>query len=44
VPAYAPRNASSDGKFRAISVLVRDGKLSVNAKRGYWAVGIPGGG
>ncbi|HXN49202.1 MAG TPA: VWA domain-containing protein, partial [Bryobacteraceae bacterium] len=39
VLAYVPRNASSDGTFRAISVLVRDGKLSVNAKRGYWAAG-----
>jgi VWFA-related protein len=37
VLAYAPANANSDGKFRAISVRVRDGKLSVNAKRGYWA-------
>jgi VWFA-related protein len=36
--AYVPANANSDGKFRAISVSVRDGKLSVNAKRGYWAL------
>jgi len=39
VLAYVPSNTSSDGTFRAISVLVRDGKLSVNAKRGYWAAG-----
>jgi len=37
--AYVPGNANSDGKFRAISVRMRDGKLSVNAKRGYWAAG-----
>jgi len=35
--AYVPANANPDGKFRAISVRVRDGKLSVNAKPGYWA-------
>jgi VWFA-related protein len=35
--AYVPSNSSSDGKFRAISVRVRDAKLVVNAKRGYWA-------
>jgi VWFA-related protein len=34
--AYVPSNSSSDGKFRAISVRVRDAKLVVNAKRGYW--------
>ena len=37
--AYVPTNANADGTFRAISVRVRDGKLSVNAKRGYWAEG-----
>jgi VWFA-related protein len=37
VLAYVPGHANSDGKFRAISVRVRDGKLPVNAKRGYWA-------
>jgi VWFA-related protein len=35
--AYVPTNAATDGKFRAISVRVRDGKVSVKAKRGYWA-------
>ncbi len=44
VLAYVPGNANSDGKFRTISVRVRDGKLSVKAKRGYWAEGNPGGG
>ena len=40
VLAYVPTNANSDGAFRSISVLVRDGKMSVNAKRGYWATGV----
>ncbi|MGA2591721.1 MAG: VWA domain-containing protein [Bryobacteraceae bacterium] len=35
--AYTPSNSHSDGKFRAISVRVRDSKMVVNAKRGYWA-------
>ena len=35
--SYVPNNATSDGKFRAISVRVRDPKLVVRAKRGYWA-------
>ena len=35
--AYVSTNAAVDGKFRAISVRVRDGKLPVQAKRGYWA-------
>jgi len=35
--AYVPSNSASDGKFRAISVRLRDTKLVVNAKRGYWA-------
>jgi VWFA-related protein len=43
VLAYVPSNATSDGTFRAISVRVRDGKLSVHAKRGYWAEGNPAG-
>lgn len=44
VLAYVPGNANPDGKFRAITVKVGDGKLSVNAKRGYWAVENTGGG
>jgi VWFA-related protein len=36
--AYVPDNASADGKFRAISVKLRNGKLVVKAKRGYWAI------
>jgi len=43
VLAYTPSNSNLDGKFRAISVRVRDSKLSVLAKRGYWATGDPGG-
>jgi VWFA-related protein len=39
VLAYVPGNSNLDGKFRAISVRVRDSKLAVNAKRGYWATG-----
>jgi VWFA-related protein len=35
--SYASSNASTDGKFRHISVKVRDPKMSVKAKRGYWA-------
>ncbi len=37
--AYVSSNADSDGKFRAITVQVRDGRAVVNAKRGYWAAG-----
>ena len=36
VLSYVPSNTSTDGKFRAITVRVRDGKLAVRAKRGYW--------
>jgi len=43
VLAYASSNSNLDGKFRAISVRVGDSKLSVLAKRGYWATGDPGG-
>lgn len=39
VLAYVPSNSKADGTFRAISVRVGDGKLPVNAKRGYWAEG-----
>jgi VWFA-related protein len=35
--AYVSGNANLDGKFRAITVKVRDPKAVVNAKRGYWA-------
>ena len=37
VLSYVPSNAGMDGKFRAITVHVRDRKLAVRAKRGYWA-------
>jgi VWFA-related protein len=43
VLAYASSNSKLDGAFRAISVRVGDSKLSVQAKRGYWATGDPGG-
>jgi VWFA-related protein len=35
--AYVSGNATLDGKFRAITVQVRDPKAMVTAKRGYWA-------
>lgn len=35
--AYVPGNPNLDGKFRAITVQVRDRNVVVNAKRGYWA-------
>ncbi len=35
--AYVSSNANFDGKFRAITVQVRDRNAVVNAKRGYWA-------
>ena len=35
--SYVPPNATPDGNFRKIEVRVRDNKLSINAKRGYWA-------
>jgi len=37
VLAYVPASSNSDGKFHAISVRVRENKMLVNAKRGYWA-------
>ncbi|MGA2597827.1 MAG: VWA domain-containing protein [Bryobacteraceae bacterium] len=36
--AYVSGNSNADGKFRSISVRLRDGKMLVKAKRGYWAV------
>jgi VWFA-related protein len=37
VLAYVPGSSNSDGKFHAISVRVRESKMLVSAKRGYWA-------
>ncbi len=37
VIAYNPSNAALDGKFRKIEVQVKDKKLHVTAKAGYWA-------
>jgi VWFA-related protein len=37
VLAYVPSSLNSDGKFHSISVRVRDSKMLVSAKRGYWA-------
>jgi hypothetical protein len=39
VLAYVSTNAALDGKFRAITVKLRDPRLIVRAKRGYWATG-----
>ncbi len=35
--AYVPSNVATDGKFRAITVRLKDGKLKIQAKKGYWA-------
>ena len=35
--AYVPSDSNLDGKYRTIAVRVRDSKLTVRAKRGYWA-------
>jgi VWFA-related protein len=35
--SYVSTNAKADGKFRAITVKLRDPRMSVKAKRGYWA-------
>jgi VWFA-related protein len=35
--AYVSSNESLDGKFRAIKVQVRNRKVNIGAKRGYWA-------
>lgn len=35
--AYVPQNKVNDGKFRKISVSVKNGKWRVIAKTGYWA-------
>jgi VWFA-related protein len=37
--AYVSTNPTLDGKFRAIRIEVRERKATVNAKRGYWAMG-----
>jgi VWFA-related protein len=37
VLSYAPKNSAHDGKFRNITVEIKDTKLSVRAKSGYWA-------
>jgi VWFA-related protein len=34
--AYIPSNSKADGKFRAIAVRLRDSKMMVSAKKGYW--------
>jgi VWFA-related protein len=41
VLAYVPANRAVDGKFRKIQVRVKDKKLSVRAKQGYWAASLP---
>jgi VWFA-related protein len=39
VIAYSPSNDSANGKYRKIRVEVKDKKLRVHAKSGYWATG-----
>jgi VWFA-related protein len=39
VLAYVPSSSNPDGKFHSISVRVRESKLLVSAKRGYWGSG-----
>ncbi len=35
--AYVPKNDTRDGRFRSITVEVRNKKLNIRAKSGYWA-------
>jgi VWFA-related protein len=35
--AYSPTNTATDGTFRKITVEVKNRKVQVNAKSGYWA-------
>ena len=35
--AYVPTNSTLDGTFRTITVQVKDSKMVVKSKRGYWA-------
>lgn len=35
--AYVPSNAAIDGKFRAITVRLKNEKLKIQTKKGYWA-------
>jgi len=35
--SYVSKNGNMDGKFRAITIKLRDSKLLLRAKRGYWA-------
>jgi len=37
VLSYVSKDGNMDGKFRTIAIKLRDSKLSVRAKRGYWA-------
>ena len=37
VLSYVPSSSNADGKFHSISVQLRNTKLLVQAKRGYWA-------
>lgn len=41
VLAYVPADRTEDGKFRKIRVELKDKKLIVRAKRGYWAASLP---
>jgi VWFA-related protein len=39
VLSYVSKDSNMNGKFRTITIKLRDSKLSVRAKRGYWATG-----
>jgi VWFA-related protein len=41
VLAYVPADRTEDGKFRKIRVELKDKKLTVRAKQGYWAPSLP---
>jgi len=41
VLAYVPTNRAADGQFRKIRVEVKDKKVTVRAKHGYWAPSPP---
>jgi VWFA-related protein len=35
--SYVSKNSDMNGKFRTITIKLRDSKLTIRAKRGYWA-------
>jgi VWFA-related protein len=41
VLSYVPTNRAAEGKFRKIRIEVKNKKLTVRGKQGYWAPGLP---